>query len=91
MDIIWIDVKIKIWRLYLYIACNVLFVAGMDLTWFGFVGRPHYFIGCLAEDFNVVVFNSLQYWKKLFKRLSCEYVGYFPSNRVRVVDGYISF
>jgi len=66
---------------------NLLFVSCRDLTEYGHIGRPHYFIQHLSRHHKIIVFNHPQYWKRRFRKRSDEYKKYFREN-ILVTDGY---
>ena len=68
---------------------TLLFVSSRDLTEYGFIGRPHYFIRYLTKKrFRVVLFNSPQYWKWRSREPSDEYRKFLSPAGVRIINGY---
>jgi len=65
---------------------NILFLSVRDITTYGEIGRPHYFIKELSSKYKVIIFNNPQIWKRKWAKASQEYLTFF--NRVEIIDGY---
>jgi glycosyltransferase involved in cell wall biosynthesis len=67
----------------------VLFLAGRDITEWGYIGRINFFVREIAKKEMTIIVNHPQYWKRNWNRApSAEYRNYLPEGRVTIVNGY---